>query len=454
MRAMKPALRKYLGVRAPRYTSFPSALYFDEQVTATDYASRLADVGLYEPLSIYVHVPFCRQMCWYCGCNMRVENDYGRARRYVGALIDELRLVGAALGGAGRPLSVHFGGGTPNFLRTEEIATVLGAIESNLGLTDSTRLAIELDPRLIRNGDIERLAGLGFNRMSLGVQDFDADVQEAINRIQSFDLIESAVGGMRRAGVDDISFDLLYGLPRQTHETFAATIEKTIALSPDRVAVFGYAHLPAALPRQRLIDATALPSTDDRADLAECADRMLCAAGYRRIGFDHYARPHNALARAEIEGRLRRNFQGFTDDVAETTIGVGASAIGAIDGLFAQNERDIADYYDRIGRGVLATARGLVLSPCERTIGAAISDFLCRSETNLSALLARLTPLEANALCGRLDALEADGVIKWSGDSITLTAQARLLARVVAMALDPYESGPARQVGATLARAI
>jgi oxygen-independent coproporphyrinogen-3 oxidase len=451
---MKPEWRKYLGVRAPRYTSYPSALHFDEQATAADYQKRLSEVGLYEPLSLYLHIPFCKQMCWYCGCNMRVENDYARALRYVRALNTEIQLVGRHLAGAGRPLSVHFGGGTPNFLRITEIGDILGAIELALGLTDSTRLAIELDPRLVADGDIARLAALGFNRMSLGVQDFDAGVQTAINRVQSFDMIESAVGEMRWVGVNDISFDILYGLPKQTRLTFTETMAKSIALSPDRVAVFGYAHLPSALPRQRLLDETLLPPEELRADLAGLADYMLVAAGYRRVGFDHYAKPDNLLARADLEGRLRRNFQGFTDDLADTTLGFGASAISYVGGLYAQNAKTLGDYYRRIDRQELATARGLILTPREITIGRTIREILCRSEADIAALLSSLSPQEANGVCARLDALEADGVISWSGDVVILAPEARPLSRVVAMALDPYEPGAATHPVRTLARAV
>lgn len=451
---MRLEWRKYLSLRTPRYTSFPSALHFDDQVTAADYSQRLGEVGLYESLSVYVHIPFCRQLCWYCGCNMRVENDYNRALRYVQALSQELRLIGDALSGAGQTRAVHFGGGTPNYLKIDEIGAILGAIELALGLTDSTRLAIELDPRLIGDDDVARLAALGFNRMSLGVQDFNIDVQTAINRVQSFDLIEAAVGEMRRAGVDDVSFDLLYGLPRQTMTNFAETIDKTVALAPDRVAVFGYAHLPAALPRQRLLDETLLPSEELRADLAALADDRLVGAGYRRIGFDHYAKPDNPLARAEIEGRLRRNFQGFTDDPADTTLGVGASAISSLGGLFAQNARTLADYYRRIGDRTLATARGLVMSPAEATIGRAIRDILCRSRADIADLLDALSPQEANVVCARLDELEGDSVISWEGDSVALAADARVLSRVVAAALDPYEGLCAGRPAHGLARAV
>jgi oxygen-independent coproporphyrinogen III oxidase len=454
LRAMKPEWRKYLAVRAPRYTSYPSALHFDQSVTREDYADRLSAVELYEPLSLYVHVPFCKRLCWYCGCNMRVENDYGRALRYVSALAKEIGLAGCRLNGAGRPRSVHFGGGTPNYLLVDEIAEILQSIELEFGLTDDSRLAIELDPRLIRDDDIGRLAALGFERMSLGVQDFDPSVQAAINRVQSFEMVESAVGEMRRAGLNDISFDLLYGLPKQTLASFADSLAKTTALAPDRVAVFGYAHLPSALPRQRLIDAESLPGPELRADLAELADEMLIDAGYRRIGFDHYAKPDNALAVADREGRLRRNFQGFTDDLATTTLGFGASAISAVSGLYAQNEKSLAGYYDHIAAGVLPIARGVELTPGELAVAAAIQDLLCKGAANIAPALAAVTPVEAGQICRNLETLEADGLIAWGGDVVHIEAAARPLSRCVAMALDPYEFNNKAKSEAPLARAV
>lgn len=451
---MKPEWRKYLAVRAPRYTSYPSALHFDTSVTRADYADRLSAVELYEPLSLYVHVPFCKRLCWYCGCNMRVENDYGRALRYVSALAKEISLVGRRLGGAGRPRSVHFGGGTPNYLLVDEIADILQSIELEFGLTDDSRLAIELDPRLIRDDDVNRLAALGFERMSLGVQDFDPEVQHAINRVQSFEMIESAVGEMRRAGIHDISFDLLYGLPKQTIPSFAKSLAKTVALSPDRVAVFGYAHLPSALPRQRLIDEDSLPDADLRADLADLADETLIASGYRRIGFDHYAKPDNPLAAADREGRLRRNFQGFTDDLAAATLGFGASAISAVNGLYVQNEKSLTGYYDHIASGDLPVARGIELTAAELVIAAAIQDLLCRGAADIAPALAAVSMEEAAQICLRLEALEADGLISWNGDVVRIETAARPLSRCVAMALDPYEFSHQAPGAARLARAV
>lgn len=241
---MKDRWLKYLSRQAPRYTSYPSALRFDGSVDSDLYAEKLRSVGQYEPLSVYVHIPYCRQLCWYCGCNMRVENNYERIRTYVTALLDEIRMVGGVMSGRGRIASVHFGGGTPNILVADDLASILDVIEGEFGLTDDARLAIELDPRLLRKGDVRWLADLGFHRMSLGVQDFDIGVQWAINRVQRFEMVASCVRDMRDAGVTDISFDLLYGLPKQSLESFGDTIDKAISLSPDRMAIFGYAHLP------------------------------------------------------------------------------------------------------------------------------------------------------------------------------------------------------------------
>ncbi len=435
---MKAAWRKYLGARAPRYTSYPSALHFDQSVTARDFTEKLHEIQLYDPLSLYVHVPFCRQLCWYCGCNMRVENDYARARDYVDALIGEIALQARALGGKGRPTSIHFGGGTPNYLSCDDLADILGAIEREVGLTDCADVAIELDPRMLRDGHVGRLASLGFNRFSLGVQDLDPLVQEAINRIQSFDLIESCVSDIRAGGVDDLSFDILYGLPRQSEDSFSQTLDKVIALSPDRVSVFGYAHLPDALPHQRMIDPQTLPDETLRAALSAMADELLTGAGYLRIGFDHYAKPDNALARAALAGRLKRNFQGFTDDAAATQIGFGASAISFVDGLYAQNEKSVAAYKDRVRRGAAPVARGLVRTRREAVIAAAIHDLLCRLEADVGAVLKTSPPADAIRLCSALERFEADGIIRWDGDRIAIVEGAHPLARAVATALDPY----------------
>lgn len=430
--------RNYLCAKAPRYTSYPSAAQFDESVSSRDLRAKLAEVSLYEPLSLYVHVPFCRQLCWYCGCNMRVENHYDRARQYVSALVAEIGVWGEALEGRGRPTSIHFGGGTPNYLTTGDLETLLMAIEREIGLTDDAALSIEIDPRLLRSHDSEALAGLGFRRFSLGIQDFDPEVQKSINRVQSYDLVEDCVSEIRAAGVRDLSFDVLYGLPKQTAQSFADTIDKVTALAPDRVSVFGYAHLPSALPHQRLIAAADLPDDALRVALAELAGEKLIAAGYIPVGFDHYARPGNELANAALNGRLKRNFQGFTSDAASTVVAFGASAISFIDGLYAQNEKSISAYASRALKGDFAIARGLVRSRQESVVAAAINDVLCRMAMNVGPILRNARPEEAVLICEQLDRLVSDGVISWREDTVEIAPGARSLARIVAAAIDPY----------------
>jgi oxygen-independent coproporphyrinogen-3 oxidase len=446
---MKASWRRYADMAASRYTSFPSALHFDASVRGRDLAQKCRELDLYAPISLYVHLPFCRQLCWYCGCAMRVENHYSRALEYVEALIGEIALLARSLEGRGRTTCVHFGGGTPNYLEEGDIGRILSAIEAQLGLTDDARLAIELDPRLLARGDVERFVALGFGRISLGVQDFDPDVQAAINRRQSYELVEARVSDIRAAGIDDLSFDILYGLPRQTPTGFEETLEKVVALSPDRVCVFGDAPLPERFARRRMTAAADLPDGAARAECAEAADRRLVAAGYRRVGFDHYARPGTALARAAAAGRLRRDFQGFTEAGAAVVLGLGASAVSFIDGLYAQNEKDVGRYVARLKRGLSPVARGRRRTRRDEIVAAAIADLLCRMEADVGPVLNSAGPLEGLRISRALAELESDGVISWQGDRVRLAEGAHALARAVAAVLDPYAAS-AEQVATAI----
>lgn len=437
MGCMKSAWTKYVTSRAPRYTSYPSALAFSDAIGAADYQQALGGVGLYEPISIYAHIPFCQRLCWYCGCNMRVENRYERALDYVDRLCDETRLVSAALGGAGKVTSVHFGGGTPNYLNIEELRRILDCIEIEFGLTDGARLDIELDPRLLKPGEVERMADLGFSRMSLGVQDFSPEVQRAINRIQSFELIEETVAAMRAADISDISFDLIYGLPRQTEDSFAETVEQSIALGVDRCSVFGYAHLPTVLKHQQLIDEAELPDEAMRARLAMTVDKLFIDAGYRRVGFDHYAKPDNALVRAMQRGHLRRNFQGFTDDGANATIGLGASAISNVGGVYSQNAKDISSYSELVSRGELASAKGVRRTERDCVAAAVIENLLCTGCADAGELFATLPPHVLAPMRQNLEAFARDGVISLDGTRIEIAEEAWVLRRAIAASIDP-----------------
>ncbi|WP_306253434.1 oxygen-independent coproporphyrinogen III oxidase [Parvularcula sp. IMCC14364] len=433
--------QKYLLSNAPRYTSFPSALFFDDRVNGDVLSGALAQIAPYEPVSLYLHVPFCQQLCWYCGCNMSVENNYDRAAHYTQTLIREIELAARHLEGRGEVVSIHFGGGTPNFLSREDLGKIFDAVELNLGLTDKTHIAMEVDPRYCPPGLIRSLAAFGVNRFSIGVQDFDIRVQAAINRIQPYELIEECVAEMRASGIDDISFDLLYGLPHQSTKVFASTLEKAESLSPDRISLFGYAHLPARLKHQRLIRDEDLPDRDARYALSQQADSYLVEHGYCRVGFDHFAKPDNPLAYAAMTGNLRRNFQGFTDDIAENVIGLGVSAISLVKGVYAQNAKRTDQYTRLIEAGELAVEKGWVRSAEDETCGRIISDLLCFRSTNLNdyyPVAEATSPSKLAGIRARLSPYIEDGIAVWEDGKIIIPEQARAFSRVVAAAFDPY----------------
>lgn len=435
---MRKEWRKYLTRNAPRYTSYPSALFFSEEIGSGDYAQALDGIGQYDPVSIYVHIPFCAQLCWYCGCNMKVENNYQRTVPYIEALRAEIAHISARLKGRGATTQVHFGGGTPNYFHADDLATILHEIELGMGLTDQVPVALELDPRLCTPEKIRAMEKIGVTRMSLGVQDFDPFVQTAINRVQSYELIHECVGIMRDAGIDDISFDLLYGLPRQRLTTFRETLRKTVSLAPDRISLFGYAHLPEKIHHQRMIEEGDLPCEGLRADLVALADEMLVEAGYERIGFDHFARPESAIAVAQRRGQLNRNFQGFTEDPALNVIGFGSSAISSVNGKLYQNAKSLKDYQKRVFSDGFAVQRG-VHPTCEQAeTGEWIRRFLCDGAASLEEY-SRITGhiLSRSEIEGRMSEFVNDGIVRLEKNRIVMNRDARMFARSVAAALDP-----------------
>lgn len=439
---MNPAWHKYLSSNVPRYTSYPSALGFSENVGPAEYSKALEEIGQYEPVSLYLHIPFCKQLCWYCGCNMRVENSYERIERYVDDLISEIEYVGARLRGRGSISYVHFGGGTPNILRIADTERLLAAIEQQFGLTDATPVAMEVDPRLCNTLQAAHLAKLGINRFSLGVQDFDPDVQDAINRVQSYELVEQCIDEMREAGVPDISLDVLYGLPDQKICSFRRTIDQVISLHPDRVSLFGYAHMPSKFRHQQLIDSAALPDRSMRVTLAEAAASQLMAAGYERIGFDHFALPETPLAKASHHYRLNRNFQGFTEDPAQVVLGFGTSAISSVHGLIVQNTKSLREYPEFVAERGLASAKGLVSTLEEEDLGDWIRRLLCDLRASLPRYyeITGLEGEEMEQLLSELYVLHNDGVIRFEDDQIVINENAKALSRSVAAVFDPQVS--------------
>lgn len=373
-----------LAKPVPRYTSYPTAMEFTEHVGADAYGDALDRIESATPISVYVHIPFCDQICWYCGCNTGAAGRKQRLADYLAALQSEIAIVAKRLGGRGRVRRIAFGGGSPNAIAPVELVRLLDLV---LTLFDAhhPEISIELDPRGFSSEWALVLAAARVSRVSLGVQTFAPHIQQGIGRIQPLSHIERVVTSLRLRGIDAINFDLMYGLPGQTLADLDATLDETIRLAPSRIALFGYAHLPDMIPRQRRIDATDLPDMKLRFDQAELGYRRLTEAGYVPVGFDHFALPSDPLAIAASEGRVNRNFQGFTEDDAPVLIGFGASAISRFPDLIVQNEKKAGHYRDRVAEGGLASVRGVQLGEDQRRRACHIRDILCAGSTRLNA---------------------------------------------------------------------
>jgi len=327
---MSEAVRKYLGARVPRYTSYPTAPHFSPGIGAETVRGWLTGLAPGSRLSLYLHVPFCARMCWYCGCNMRLVARYDPVEAYVDRLIAEIHQKADALGHRQSLTHIHWGGGTPTTLSQADFARVDATIRERFDVTKNAEIAVEIDPRTLDQQTVAALAQMGCNRASLGVQEFDPQVQLAINRVQPFETVAQVCRCLRDAGISALNVDLMYGLPYQTPAMLAETVRRAVELNPARIAVFGYAHVPWMAKNQRKIEEDALPSPETRFDMAEQAGAQLEALEYQAIGIDHFARPGDSLAVAARGGHLRRNFQGYTTDEADALIGLGASAISAL----------------------------------------------------------------------------------------------------------------------------
>ncbi len=432
-------IRKYAKA-VPRYTSYPTAPHFHAGIGAARAAAWLAALPPAARLSLYVHVPFCRSLCWFCGCHTKITNRASPVARYLETLIAEIGLVAERLG-RGRPVAhIHFGGGSPSLLAPDELRRLAAALHRQFTIEPGAEFAIEIDPRTIDAPRAKALAEIGVNRASLGVQDFDPAVQRAVNRVQPFALTARVAALLRENGIARLNLDLMYGLPLQTIGGFAETVERALALAPDRLALFGYAHVPWMKKHQRLIDAAALPDAWQRWCQARAAERRLAAAGYVAIGLDHFARPEDPLARATAAGSLRRNFQGYTADPADALIGFGASAIGALPQGYQQNESDLKAYAEAIAAGRLATARGIAFTAEDRLRAAVIETLMTALSADVGALC-RAHGFGASYLDGAfaaVDALAADGLAERHARVVSIPAEARLFMRNVAVCFDAY----------------
>ena len=424
----------------PRYTSYPTAPHFHDDVGPADYARWLGALPPGATLSAYLHIPFCDSLCWFCGCHTKIVGRHAPVADYLDVLLREIGLVGDALGSP-RPLGqLHFGGGSPTVLTPAEVARAVEALGRRFIMQDDTEFALEIDPRDADRALIEAWARAGATRASLGVQDFTPEVQRAVNRVQSYKATARVVEWLRATGVRQINIDLMYGLPFQTTKGVERTLRRVITLAPDRLALFGYAHVPWMKHHQRLIPEAALPGAAERLRQSEAAAALLLDAGYVRIGLDHFARPEDSLARAQAAGILRRNFQGYTTDSAMALIGLGASAIGDLPQGYLQNIVPIKAYGEAVRSGHFAVARGRHLSCDDRVRRAVIQRLMCDMAVDLAAVAADfgLPPETFGQEIASLGPLVRDGLVMVEGSRLHVTARGRPLVRAVCAHFDRY----------------
>lgn len=445
--AADESLLRRLDVAGPRYTSYPTADRFVEAFGPEQYRQALdqrsragGSVGAV-PLSIYVHVPFCESVCYYCACNKIVTRQHDRAAPYVQALDAEAALHAQALRGAQVVTQLHLGGGTPTFLDDAELSEVMASLRRHFRIAEHAELSIEVDPRTVSAARLEHLAGLGFNRLSLGVQDFDADVQKAVHRVQPLESVRELMQAARRIGFESINVDLIYGLPRQTGASFARTVASVGELRPDRIALYAYAHLPQRFKPQRRIDAVLLPPPAERVGMLGAALGGFVAQGYQYIGMDHFALPEDSLAVAQRQGRLQRNFQGYSTQADSDLIGLGVSSIGRIGASYAQNAKTLDEYYDAIHRGEFATVRGLALSRDDILRRSVIMALMCQGRVEFESIeLAHLIDMRT-AFAAEFEALlplAEQGLVEIEPHAIQVTPLGWYFVRAVAMVFDRH----------------
>jgi oxygen-independent coproporphyrinogen-3 oxidase len=430
-------LLRRLDVPGPRYTSYPTVPVWSERFGPEEHGRALARAGASAPdapLSIYVHIPFCRELCTYCGCNVVITRDAGKVERYLAAIADEAVLVAERLGARRSVSRVHLGGGTPTFLDEKQLFSLWMALTGPFQLREDAEQAVEINPVVTRPSQLALLAELGFQRLSMGVQDFEPSVQAVIGRVQTVEQTRAMMESARALGYRSINLDLIYGLPRQTKETVRASVRKVIELGPDRVAAFSFAFVPAVRPHQRRLPVADLPSGTDKLALFGVIRDELTAAGYRAIGMDHFALPSDELATAAAAHTLGRDFQGYTVERAPHTVAFGVSGISDLGDAYAQNVKSLSQYERAIADGRLATERGVVLDEDDQLRRQVIERLMCDFSVELDAR--RFAPELA-----RLRDHARDGLVELDGGRITITPLGRLFVRNVAMVFDAYLDG-------------
>lgn len=433
-------------VPGPRYTSFPTADRFVEAFTTDDYVQALTQrrTGLAahsRPLSLYVHIPFCESLCYYCACNKIITKHHEKAASYLSYLSREVDLHTQYIGQGQTISQLHLGGGSPTFLRDDELRELMAMLRRNFTLAPGGEYSIEIDPRTVDSARLDTLAELGFNRLSFGVQDFDPAVQKAVHRVQPAEQVFALIDAARKRGFDSINIDLIYGLPRQTPESFARTLEQVNQLRPDRIALYAYAHLPERFKPQRRIDAQTLPNAAAKVAMLSRSLVSFLSAGYVYVGMDHFALPDDALAIAKRQGRLHRNFQGYSTQPDCDMIGLGVSSIGRVGATYSQNAKTLEEYCDLIDQGRLPVVRGLALSRDDLVRRAVIMSLMCQGQVLFESIdLAYLVDCR-NYFTRELEDLQSlveQGLVTVDDTGIQVTAQGWFFVRAVAMVFDRY----------------
>ncbi len=448
MQAITPELIRRFDVSGPRYTSYPTADRFVEAFGMDDYVRALeqrrqgpAAAALARPLSIYVHLPFCESLCYYCACNKIITKHHERAAPYLALLRREVELHVQHMGRGAAVSQLHLGGGTPTFLSDEELAWLMDLLRSHFTFQDGGEYSIEVDPRTVTAERLESLRQLGFNRLSFGVQDFDPDVQKAVHRVQPAEQVFALVASARRIGFDSVNVDLIYGLPKQNPQSFARTLEQVCELRPDRIALYAYAHLPERFKPQRRIIMIDLPLPDAKVSMLASALKAFMQAGYVYIGMDHFALPEDALAIAKRQGRLHRNFQGYSTQPDCDLVGLGVSAIGKVGATYSQNVKTLDEYQYLIDQGRLPVARGLALSRDDILRRSVIMALMCQGEVLFESIeLAHLIDFRQYfaAEMEQMREMQQQGLVSISDSGIQVTPLGWFFVRGVAMVFDKY----------------
>jgi oxygen-independent coproporphyrinogen-3 oxidase len=438
--------------RVPRYTSYPTAPYFSDVVDGGVYAGWLGALPDDTQLSLYLHVPFCAALCLFCGCNTSVARRAEPLISYANTLIAEIDLVADAIGRRAAVRHIHWGGGTPTALPAELMLAITERLRQRFDVLENAEIAVEVDPRTLSDQSVRGMARMGVNRASLGVQDFDPAVQQAVKRIQSFETTADCAERLRGVGINSINLDLIYGLPMQTTPGVAATVAQAMRILPDRVAVFGYAHVPWMKRHQSLLPEDTLPGPAERFSQRQAAADAIVASGYRAIGLDHFARPDDSLARAAEAERLRRNFQGYTTDDAPALVGLGASSIGGLPQGYMQNATSVPQWRKAVQAGRLPIARGVGLTAEDRLRRDVIERIMCKFAVDLDDVVAShgVTRADLASASAGLDELARDGLVQWDGRRVAVTEAGKPFVRAVAATFDAYHRPESMRHAATV----